>query len=122
MGQIIEATCLCGFESDEMFVGGGMRNFTTYCGAPALCDSCNALLVLNYLDPASRCESCGEMVRYYDNPELRSLLAGRHKRPRDVFYWNIPQGSGVFSLPDTEYLCPKCGETKMQFSVVGHWD
>lgn len=34
MGSLIKAHCDCGLER-EMFLGGGMRNFTTYCNFPS---------------------------------------------------------------------------------------
>jgi len=122
MGQILQATCPCGFDSTKLFLGGGMMNFTTYCGAPALCDSCGAFLVLNYLDPNPRCGDCKGTVRFYNDPALRSTSEQSDQKSHDVFSWNVGGRLGTFSLPDTEYLCPKCREIKMSFVSVGNWD
>lgn len=47
MGSILKAQCSCGFNSELLFLGGGMVNFKTYFGVPAYCSKCDAIEVVN---------------------------------------------------------------------------
>ena len=49
MGIIIKAICKCGFESEDIFAGGGFLNFQTNCSAPAICLNCRRFLIKNYM-------------------------------------------------------------------------
>jgi hypothetical protein len=121
MGTMVQALCQCGFESGILGFGGGWSNFTTYCGAPALCQACGALQVANYLDESSRCARCGGPVVYYDDPRL---WANADDTPADSSHfslWNL-EGGRVFRLPDTHCLCPKCGQMTLRFMDIGCWD
>jgi hypothetical protein len=119
MGNILRAACGCGFQTDALFLGGGMMNFTTYCGAPALCSGCGELHVLNYLDPRPSCPECGRDVSFYNDPQLRSELnAGDSSEP--VFSWRLE--TGTFVLADGLFRCPRCGNFDMRFVRVGYWD
>jgi DNA-directed RNA polymerase subunit M/transcription elongation factor TFIIS len=120
MGSIFKASCPCGFRSDSLFLGGGFKNFETYCGAPALCTSCGSLTVINYLEENPRCRNCGGPVRFYNNSQLQSRKPSSKQMVEEVFSWKYK--SGIFTLPNTEYLCPKCGKMTMRFEHQGMWD
>jgi hypothetical protein len=120
MGSAINAKCPCGFSSDDLAVGGGMANFQTYCGAPALCETCRTIEIVNYLDDQPVCPGCQGAITFYNSPSLRRKL-GRGSKIEPVFSWKLEKGS--FKLPDTEYRCPRCGEVKMRFFDAGVcWD
>jgi len=122
MGAGLRAVCPCGFTADGLFVGGGMLNFKTYCGAPALCESCGALDVLNYLEDDPRCEKCGGTVRFYSDPALHEQSGSMRPPPHEVFSWNLPGKRGRLVLPDVAYLCPQCRQKTLRFESVLMWD
>jgi hypothetical protein len=122
MGAILAAHCPCGYTSGEFLVGGGMTNFTTYCGAPGVCTSCGAFAVFNYLDATPRCSQCQGTVRFYDEPALQAPPDPRGSPSRAVFSWNMEGKSAPFLLADVLYQCPKCHELSMRFMQLGNWD
>ncbi|MFW6116747.1 MAG: hypothetical protein ACOC6F_03375 [bacterium] len=99
-----------------------MRNFETYCDAPALCDECGRLHVLNYLNSTNRCPECGKPVVFYDDPSLFSLPAGQSGEITTVFSWTVAGEAEPFVLLDVGYLCPKCREMRMRFVRADFWD
>jgi DNA-directed RNA polymerase subunit RPC12/RpoP len=115
MGSILRASCECGFEQGGIGLGGGMMNFTTYFGAPALCRHCRKLVVRNYLAKTARCPQCRRKVTYYNNPSVQAGPSGE-----EVASWNA--GDKTFQLSATKYLCPQCGQKTMVFEDVGCCD
>jgi len=122
MGALLMAQCPCGFSSGTIGVGGGMLNFTTYCGAPARCVVCGAFNVVNYLDSAPQCPQCGGDVQFYDDPALQTPPDPAMPSRRDVFNWYLDQQGRSFRLPDTTYQCPQCAELRLSFTQRGNWD
>lgn len=122
MGSGLRATCSCGFTENGLFVGGGMTNFMTYCGAPGLCDTCGTFGVLNYLEDAPRCAECGGAVRFYNDSALQEPADPADHLPRNVFEWNVRGGRGPLILPDVNYLCPHCHQKTLRFEVTLMWD
>ena len=123
MGGMIQARCACGYESDIIGAGGGFLNFTDTCDAPALCPDCRILVVRNYANKFSRCPDCGKKVIFYNDPVLQITSekpGDRHGG--DIFNWFVEKKNERFRLPDTEYLCPACGEFEMRFFDCGCWD
>ena len=121
MGSALNAKCPCGFSVEELAVGGGMMNFQTYCGAPALCEACADMVEVNYLADQPACPNCKGAITFYNAPRLRRKTRRGSQRPPPVFSWEL--GKGSFKLPDTEYRCPRCGEVKMRFFDAGIcWD
>jgi ribosomal protein L37AE/L43A len=96
-----------------------MRSFMEFCGAPALCQACGIFQVANYLDKQAICRDCGGPVTFYDDPGLWSRAEGA-RRDLTVFDWRVP--TGVFALPDANYVCPKCRQQTLRFEQVGLWD
>jgi hypothetical protein len=99
-----------------------MLNYKTYCGAPALCESCGAFSVLNYLEDDPRCDTCGGTARFYDDPMLQEQADSRHPSIQVVFSWNGAGKRGRLVLPDVAYLCPHCQHTTLRFEMVLYWD
>ena len=119
MGGTLNASCPCGFEPGLIDVGGGMLNMMTYCGAPALCRKCQTLVVVNYFDEMPKCPTCSDAVTCYNDPALQD--ASRTSQ-RDVFTWTLDDNR-EFTLPETKYLCHKCGQKEMTFAEGGiAWD
>jgi len=117
MGTIIKATCQCGFESKDIFAGGGFANFMTELAAPAFCNKCKSLIVSNYRSKNPKYPKCKGKISFYND---KTLQEGESEE--DIFSWSLPNEEGEFRLADTSYLCPKCKEMKMRFMVVGCWD
>lgn len=122
MGQILEANCTCGFRATGLFVGGGMMNFETFCGAPALCDAWGVIHVLDYLEPSNQCPDCGKDAVFYNDPTLFSLPPGESQDVPTVFYWNVSGEAEPFRLLDVDYFCPRCREMRLRFASIGFWD
>jgi DNA-directed RNA polymerase subunit M/transcription elongation factor TFIIS len=122
LGSIIRAVCDCGFESQDIFAGGGFVNFMTDLAAPALCQHCHSLIVANYLENRGNCQKCGNIIVFYNDPSLRVSNNKGTNNERYVFYWRLPDEQGEFALVDTLYFCPKCNKMMMKFIDVGCWD
>ena len=126
MGSVIQARCPCGFESGQIFAGGGFKNFEQVDAAPALCMTCMQLVVMNYYDNDSKCPSCGERVTFYKDPKLQAP----DQKMQDLRQSRFPVdrlraemlAREVYGNPDVQYLCPKCGKFTMKFFCVGDWD
>ena len=117
MGSIVKAHCGCGYEK-EMFLGGGMLNFTTHCNFPLYCAQCKILFEGNLFKKKITCPKCGTNdVVPYDSDKLCSRKGER------VFDWNATAEIGrVLELTEGDYICPKCGRFAMSFADVGRWD
>jgi len=117
MGSTVKATCRCGFRTEDLLVGGGMLNFTTFCACPAYCKSCGALTSTNILEVPHTCDRCGSEVVSYNSPELQATRRGER-----VVSWNPGQGEPLV-LTDGDHFCPACGLYQMKFEAGGFcWD
>ncbi len=125
MGSILRATCGCGFDSTNLYVGGGRVNFGTICRVPAICSKCGDLVTVNYLEAGARCPKCGSAVTTYDDLTLRANPGesfGQDTELDSVFSWRIPNTQDDFYLPMAQYLCPRCRKLNMRFHQAGTWD
>ncbi len=66
MGIILKAICPCGFEKDDILHGGGMMDFTTHCGVPALKQKTGRFFTENYFNK----DNLPEEVVFYDDPQM----------------------------------------------------
>jgi ribosomal protein S27AE len=121
MGDMLQAMCECGFKSEPILAGGGMVNFTHYCGAPAVCLHCQDFLIKNYKKKYSKCPSCGKKVTFYNDPSLQLPVTESYKH-HQIFEWHINNEKADFRLQDTQYFCPKCGKMTLTFECIGNWD
>lgn len=120
MGSFGEAVCPCGYRSETISVGVGMAGFSDYFPAPAVCLSCNIAMERNYQTKFARCPSCKKKVTFYNDPSLQSKEI--KPDPEDT-HWNLDvPGKDNFDLPDTQYLCPKCGKFELIFDFSGCFD
>ena len=117
MGSVLQAHCACGFESEEIFAGSGMRSFLQEnCILPALCKECGILFERNVLNKTYiRCPRCRKKAHFYTDPSLQ----GATNEQAPIFEWYLED---EYILPDTLYLCPSCKEKNMRFYDVGSWD
>lgn len=122
MGNILQGLCRCGFDTGDIFAGGGFVNFMDTCNAPALCPNCNEFLIKNYMKNGSnRCPACHSRVTFYDDPSLHDPSPGDDQYDF-VFVWRINGRDDFFKLPDAKFLCPKCNNMSLVFEDKGCWD
>jgi hypothetical protein len=117
MGQSVQATCPCGYDSGLLMIGGGMHNFETLWCFPAYCAEGDHLVVVNLFDKPLRCEDDhpGKPVRYDD----ASLVGERGARV--VSRWDVGRRKSV--LTDGTYRCPSCHQFTLRFADDGlRWD
>ena len=138
MGQIVIASCNCGYK-EKFPVGGGRANFRTLCLFPCLCRACNRLVVANllpmqpkprtWLDYWSRptvtkslppaCPQCQcENIVPYDHPELCEQQGSRI-----VISWKLAsQLDRELRLTDGFYFCSLCDTYQLRFEAGLCWD
>lgn len=119
MGSAVRAECSCGL-SAEMPIGGGMLNFTTFCGFPCACESCHQVVGVNLLDREAHCPLCGASDPIpFDDPRLAGA-----RGDRVVADWKVTDSLGrVLVLTNGTYRCPRCGEDALRFVDTGVcWD
>jgi DNA-directed RNA polymerase subunit RPC12/RpoP len=96
---------------DNLLVGGGMMNFTTYSAFPYFCKNCERLVVINQLAKRQRCPKCrSSKVLPYDHPSLI-----RAEERQEVGRKRLEEMSGSINLTDGFYYCPSCKEFSMTF-------
>lgn len=119
MGSIISAHCDCGFNRDEMGLGGGMMDFTTNCSFPYYCEDCNMLFEGNALSEKVTCPTCHkEHVYSYDTKKACGSIG-----EGIVFDWNVKSQIGrTLVLTDGKYICPNCHKFNLRFFQSGFWD
>lgn len=118
MGSIISAHCDCGYEKGEMFLGGGMRNFTTQCNFPHYCEECKIVFEANLFEKERFCPECGKgkVIAYDDERACKS-------EGDVVFSWYIWfEIDRELKLTDGKYICPACGKFSLTFFDIGCWD
>lgn len=117
-GDIVSASCPCGYSRQRMNLFGGLTNFRTTCRFPALCRSTRAIALGNLLDPAAGAGDCpAPDMTFYTDPSLAPEHPGR-----PVAVWNLPDGRGTVALFEGGYVCPACGRRTLTFRHEGFWD
>ena len=112
MGSEVLASCPCGFEGSSL-IGGGMKDFTTKCYFPCLCEQCSSFCELNVFAEDLRCPKCGSanMVPY-DDPRL----AGEPGQHNVASWWAESELSRELKLTNGTYRCPQCHKMTLTFS------
>jgi hypothetical protein len=116
---MIAANCPCGYENDELAVGGGMLTFMEHCSAPALCISCREVVTIDLMDSAATCPTCGGDPTPYDDPSLRPVQT---VRDGPAIAWNLPDGRSFELEYEGGYTCPRCRQATMSFFDTGCCD
>ena len=76
MGQILKASCSCGY-SETAAVGGIRRNYLSVCLFPFLCRDCNDIFSGDLYEYRNHCRTCkGSNVISYADVSLHELSAG----------------------------------------------
>ena len=135
MGEIVQAICKCGYESEKLFLGTGfvarVNKIPVYCPAcmevsraymkePYLCFICHAETVpMGYvvksespsIDEPHVFNICLERIEK-PGPE-KVKRKDRHKRYADWITYVI----GRYN-----HVCPRCFKEEMEFEIIGCWD
>jgi len=112
MGTKTKARCQCGYASNDILIGGGMRNFHYTHYYPCLCVDCEDVVQVN-LKGIPFCPNCnGANVIPFDDERLR----GEYQEPEicTTQYHDVSNGF---------YHCPKCKEMTLRFlKSLYMWD
>ena len=136
MGSMLQSQCKCGFESDELTVGGGMMFIEEECDIPYYCDKCEIVKTINIFKKLNdsfelklnnpielksrkdlKCKKCRRKVQYYGEIGENNL----EFQEEYIFDWMINDEKRYF-LQNKPYYCPKCKKENLQFHSVGNWD
>ncbi len=90
---------------------------TSICFAPALCEKCKKIIILNYAQMPVICPDCGGNAIFYNESSLQKP----NKAAGPAISWGMDI-EGDFKLPQAEYKCPSCGQMSLQFKHEGFWD
>jgi hypothetical protein len=109
MGQLVLATCECGFES-SVFVGGNRATYLEKSNFPFYCKK-DGLISVNYRKgiQSPHCEST-DILEYGKEP------VSKVPTERDAF--PIIQ-SFNYKAHRNDHFCPKCKNMSMQFGASG---
>tara|TARA_Y100001973_G_C5195364_1_gene333871 strand:+ start:2052 stop:2423 length:372 start_codon:yes stop_codon:yes gene_type:complete len=123
MGSMIQSQCKCGYESDELYLGGGMMDMGEKCELPFNCEKCKFVFsrnVLNNLEikKYNLCPKCRKKVNYYGKIVEQDSIDIYNE---NVFNWNIDFDK-TYVLENENNFCPKCRKEEMLFNEIGCWD
>lgn len=117
MGSMLYARCKCGY-TNSVLLGGGMSNFTYFCGLPFYCENCKTMFAGNAYDEEAECSDCGsKKVIPYDDDRVCRV------KGEIVGSWSTKVKPGKdLELSDGQYLCPACGKFDLKFESYGLFD
>ena len=148
MGQLVQASCWCGYSTNAT-VGGLRRSFLSVCLFPFLCRDCNDIFSGHLYEYRNQCRTCsGSNVVSYEDPllfqsqdELQSAAstnvttmlalppdyfppASLLERARRFLMRQERASSEGYTvhLVDKGYYCPKCKEHSLRFEFSGMVD
>ncbi len=138
MGSILQAKCICGYESEEFFLGGGMSDFGDKLEVPYYCDNCSHVGSLNLfkrltatdmvdgveseLRKRITCKKCKRKVQYYGKLK-KDFAQPTTDEDKFVFEWgHLFSDIGQYSLSATMQYCPTCKKVTLLFYDIGCWD
>ena len=112
MGSIIKGSCQnCGYETKNLYYGGGFANFKTCCDYPVLDKDKNEVAMANIMNKEEVVKQNPNLVFYDDE-----TLSDDKSQNRDSYHqW------GDYKLCRQGNLCPKCNKFTLGFSGVGCW-
>jgi hypothetical protein len=116
MGKTYSAKCVnCGYTTEALYFGGGMMNFTTYNGEPAINTKTAEIEVVNGME-REKIQRENPNIHFYFSDDRLCL---EHQNYSVDFGGDI----GVKEFKDRRlYLCPKCNKITVDFTWQGMWD
>jgi hypothetical protein len=116
-GDILDASCPCGYHKERLFLYGGRANFKTICLFPALCKTSREITLINVLDPRRDPRDCkASDALSYEHPSLAPTEPGK-----SMSYWRLSNERTV-TIYEGGYVCPRCGQRTLRFKHAGNWD
>lgn len=106
MGSIINAKCICGYKTKDLYFGAGMEDFKTECSVPALQNGSAQIEMKNY----KKKHLLAEYIFYTD-----SLFTELIDSSKTINFFNV-------KIHQENNLCPKCKNYTMSFIDVGCFD
>lgn len=118
MGQIIRASCPCGYKNDSIRIGGGVRDTGKKFSFPAYCPGKEPHIVsANLCSKTLRCSPHKTKPILYNDESL----IGKRGRSIRVSFWAEAKEAGspplTFELTSGTYLCPACQNYTLKFSA-----
>ena len=131
MGKILSVTCKnCHYHPKNVKLGGGMSDFKTYCGAPAINLEKNEVVTVNYFDSLP---DHGEHM--WDSPPYLKNIRKKKVRKKEKYKFFFEEGMFVTNGEEDEIhiwgdlkfqrannLCPKCGTFNLEFNSEALFD
>ena len=60
MGYLLRAECSCGYQHENIYMGGGIKNHEFSCEAPFYCEHCSKIKLRNLIKKRPKCQKCKE--------------------------------------------------------------
>jgi hypothetical protein len=98
MGEMLQLSCPCGYESGDLFLGSGM--------------------IESPERVAAHCRHCRSIVAVMTG---RRLQCPKCRRKPEVLEPAPTGGSSDCTIP-AMYGCPRCAKATLRVSAVGMWD
>ena len=129
MGDMLQAVCECGYQSNILFVGGGMIDLGEICKVPYYCENCKYIGATNILmkNPENpdeiiirktiKCSKCRRKVQHYGEVIKKTFEYADYV----FFQWEL-EDENSYIVNDKYYYCPKCKKIKLKFYPCGNWD
>jgi hypothetical protein len=113
MGIILKGICKnCGYETENLYYGGGFRNPETCCNFPGIDKVKKVIRMKNIMDK----EKVRKDFPYFTFYNNKSLF-DKSLQNREAYHeW------GDYKLYFNGYLCPKCTNFSIEFMPVALWD
>ncbi len=112
MGNIIQAICPCGLESEPIMQGIGFNYPETRTQMePAFCDACGVVVGRDFSKLYSKCPKCRKKIKFY----LEELETNNEEQ--SFIYPSID-----YQQVKEHWHCPRCKQETLQFGSMGCWD
>jgi len=104
--SVYGACAACGYESGEVWVGGGRHTFKTNEPFPAMCSHCHCVCDINLKVDVPVCSLCGstQVSLYFPPPSDPGGRKGQEVARTFDHY-----------ITDQDYACPRCGRAALKF-------
>lgn len=112
MGNIIQAVCPCGLESEEILQGIGFGYFTNGIRTEsAYCDACGIVIGRDISKSFSKCPASRRKIKFYLEDVEESEVENQPGMATDDY------------LQQKEHWhCPRCKRETLTFESLGLWD
>lgn len=117
MGYVTVAKCSCGFQSEELSCGAGMRYFETQCDAPVICLACGYMETENIFDELpTACPRCSS-----NNIEVAAVKQSRLAPHQSASLPGLSRMKTPSLLPGP-YSYMACKKRELMITWVARWD